>query len=118
MSDIDVEHGYTLRFEGTGGVAGFVNGEAHVTLTPGPDGTTTLTYVAKAQVGGKLAQMGSRLIDGAAHRMTDEFFAHFVEGFAAPAVVSTPEPVRKPRWAVYAVLAVGLLALLYFVFRR
>jgi uncharacterized protein len=118
ISDIDVDRGYTLRFEGTGGAAGFVNGEAHVTLTPAPDGTTTLTYVAKAQVGGKLAQVGSRLIDGAAHRMTDEFFAHFVEGFSEPAATPTPEPVRKPRWVLYALLAVGLLALLYFVFRR
>src|SRR5215475_10751714 len=57
LAEIEAERAYKLRFEGTGGAAGFVNGEAHVTLTPAPDGTTTLTYVAKAQVGGKLAQV-------------------------------------------------------------
>ena len=118
LADIDAPNSYMIVFEGQGGAAGFGKGDAHVKLAPAGDKSTTLIYTANAQVGGKLAQMGSRLIDGAAHRMTDEFFAHFVEGFAAPAVVSTPEPVRKPRWAVYAVLAVGLLALLYFVFRR
>jgi len=96
-----------------------VNGEAHVTLTPAPDGTTTLTYVAKAQVGGKLAQVGSRLIDGAAHRMTDEFFAHFVEACAPPAPPALAEPVRRRHWTVYAVIAVTLIGfLLYFVIRR
>jgi len=69
---------YTLWFEGAGGAAGFVNGEARVTLTPNPDGATTLAYVAKAQVGGKLAQIGSRLIEGAAQKLTDDFFAELV----------------------------------------
>jgi carbon monoxide dehydrogenase subunit G len=118
MADIDVERGYTLRFEGSGGAAGFVNGEAHVTLTPGPDGTTTLTYVAKAQVGGKLAQVGSRLIDGAAHKMTDEFFSHFVAACAAPATSIVAEPGRKRHWTVYAAMAVTLIGLLYLVIRR
>jgi uncharacterized protein len=118
MADIEVEKGYTLRFEGTGGVAGFVNGEAHVTLTPGADGTTTLTYVANAQVGGRLAQVGSRLIDGAAHQMTDEFFARFVEEFGPPALPPAIEPVRKRPWALYAAIAVAAIGLLYLLVRR
>lgn len=118
LAEIEAARAYKLRFEGTGGVAGFVNGEADVTLTPAPDGTTTLTYVAKAQVGGKLAQVGSRLIDGAAHKMTDEFFAHFVEACAPPAPAALPEPVRRRHWTLYAVIAVTLIGLLYLVIRR
>ena len=55
--------GYTLRFEGQGGAAGFANGEARVSLAPADGDATTLTYDVKAQVGGKLAQIGSRFID-------------------------------------------------------
>lgn len=115
LADIDVDHGYTLRFEGTGGAAGFVNGEAHVTLTPGPGGTTTLSYVAKAQVGGKLAQVGSRLIDGAAHKMTDEFFSHFVEACTPPVPAAVAEPGWKRHWLLFALIAVTVLGLLYLV---
>jgi len=120
MSDIDVARGYTLRFEGTGGVAGFVNGEAHVTLEPSEGGSgTTLTYVAKAQVGGKLAQVGSRLIDGAARRLTDDFFLRLVEEFesTAPAPAATT-PARDRRWIVAAVVIAVLLGLLYLAVRR
>jgi hypothetical protein len=116
MADIEVARAYTLRFEGTGGMAGFVNGEARVTLTPGASGMTTLTYVAKAQVGGKLAQVGSRLIDGAAQKLTDDFFARFVEVFGEPA--PAPKPARDRRLIVYAVLIVATLAVLYFAARR
>ena len=118
MADIEVGRGYTLRFEGAGGAAGFVNGEARITLTPRADGATTLTYVAQAQVGGKLAQIGSRLIDGAAQKVTDDFFARFGEVFAAPAPAASPEPDRRGRWLAYAVAIVGLLVVVYFVVRR
>src|SRR5258705_13834983 len=74
--------GYTLKFEGQGGAAGFANGEARVTLVPAAQDQTALTYVVKAQVGGKLAQIGSRLIDGAAAKLADEFFAKFSAQFA------------------------------------
>ena len=57
MTDSTPPTGYTLKFEGQGGAAGFANGEARVTLAPAPQDQTTLTYVAKAQVGGKLAQI-------------------------------------------------------------
>ena len=82
MTDSTPPTGYTLKFEGQGGAAGFANGEARVTLAPAGDNQTTLTYVAKAQVGGKLAQIGSRLIDGAAAKMADEFFEKFSAQFA------------------------------------
>ena len=61
IADGEAPRAYTIRFEGTGGPAGFVNGEASVILTPGDAGSTTLSYAARAQVGGKLAQIGSRL---------------------------------------------------------
>ncbi len=82
MTDSTPPTGYTLHFEGQGGAAGFANGEARVTLAPAADNQTTLTYVAKAQVGGKLAQIGSRLIDGAAAKLADEFFENFGARFA------------------------------------
>jgi carbon monoxide dehydrogenase subunit G len=67
---------YTLRFEGEGAAAGFAKGAADVTLT-GEGKQTLLDYRAEAQVGGRLAQLGSRLIDPAAHKLVDEFFAAF-----------------------------------------
>src|SRR4029450_4542013 len=69
MTDSTPPTGYTLQLAGRGGAAGFANGEAKVALTPAEGGHTLLTYVAKAQVGGKLAQIGSRLMDGAAAKM-------------------------------------------------
>jgi len=85
MTDSTPPTGYTLKFEGQGGAAGFANGEARVTLEPAAGNQTTLTYVAKAQVGGKLAQIGSRLIDGAAAKLADDFFERFSAQFAPPA---------------------------------
>ena len=82
LRDIDPPNGYTLQFEGQGGAAGFARGDARVTLAAEGEQSTALTYTAKAQVGGKLAQIGSRLVDGAAAKMTDDFFARFVERLA------------------------------------
>ena len=84
MSDIDAPNAYTLHFDGQGGAAGFARGEARVTLAPEGEQHTSLTYVAKAQIGGKLAQVGSRLVNGVAAKMSDEFFARFAARFAAP----------------------------------
>jgi carbon monoxide dehydrogenase subunit G len=67
---------YTLRFEGEGGAAGFAKGSADVTLTA-KDGGTTLDYRVNAQVAGRIAQVGSRLIDSAAMKLADDFFAAF-----------------------------------------
>ncbi|MPW18876.1 carbon monoxide dehydrogenase [Paraburkholderia sp. CNPSo 3157] len=79
LTDIDAPHTYTIVFEGQGGAAGFGKGQTHVTLEPDGDDATKLTYTAHAQVGGKLAQIGSRLVDGAARKLAGEFFRRFGE---------------------------------------
>jgi carbon monoxide dehydrogenase subunit G len=77
LTDLDPPAGYTITGEGTGGVAGFAKGSAKVSLEE--DGAETiLRYGVQAQVGGKLAQIGSRLIDATARKMSDEFFKNFV----------------------------------------
>ncbi len=76
LADMNPPQSYSLAFEGTGGVAGFARGTAQVALSPEGEGTR-LAYTAKATVGGKLAQIGSRLIDGVARKMADEFFVKF-----------------------------------------
>ncbi|WP_020590692.1 SRPBCC family protein [Kiloniella laminariae] len=78
LSDLDPPNGYTLTGEGKGGAAGFGKGQARVTLEQ-QDGQTLLTYSVNAKVGGKLAQIGSRLVDAAAKKMADDFFAKFTE---------------------------------------
>ena len=76
LTDIDAPNSYTINGQGQGGAAGFANGSAAVSLREDGD-ETILTYHAKAKVGGKLAQLGSRLIDGTAQKMADEFFGTF-----------------------------------------
>ena len=76
LTDVDAPNAYTLIFEGQGGVAGFAKGEARVTLTPAGE-QTTLSYAAKATIGGKLAQIGSRLVDGVAKKLAEQFFTAF-----------------------------------------
>ena len=77
LSDLDPPKGYTISGEGQGGVAGFAKGSAKVALEE--DGAeTVLRYGVQAQVGGKLAQIGSRLIDATARKMSDEFFKNFL----------------------------------------
>jgi carbon monoxide dehydrogenase subunit G len=77
LSDLDPPSGYTITGEGTGGVAGFAKGGARVTLEE-EGGETVLRYGAQGQVGGKLAQIGSRLVDATARKMADDFFTRFV----------------------------------------
>ena len=76
LSDVDPPQAYTLVFEGQGGVAGFARGQANVQLTPDHEGTR-LAYAVKAMIGGKLAQVGSRLVDGVAKKMAEQFFTAF-----------------------------------------
>ena len=76
LANLDPPQSYDLTFEGQGGVAGFAKGGAHVTLSP-EDAGTRLAYAVKASVGGKLAQIGSRLIDGAAKKLAEQFFTAF-----------------------------------------
>ena len=78
LSDIDPPNGYTISGEGQGGVAGFAKGGAIVKLEDG-EGATILHYEAKAEVGGKLASVGSRLVEGVAKKTADDFFGKFVE---------------------------------------
>ncbi|HEY3638333.1 MAG TPA: carbon monoxide dehydrogenase subunit G [Rhizomicrobium sp.] len=76
--EIDPPHRCLLKGEGRGGVAGFGRGEAEVLLAPAAQGTL-LTYTARASIGGRLAQVGRKLIDGAARQIADDFFARFAE---------------------------------------
>jgi uncharacterized protein len=87
LTDIDAPRSYVVVFEGQGGAAGFAKGTAHVALETDGESSTKLSYTAKAQVGGKLAQIGSRLVDGAARKIAGEFFKRFsahMRGEAAP----------------------------------
>ena len=78
LSDIDPPNGYKISGEGEGGVAGFAKGNAAVGLTD-KDGGTLLSYNVEAQIGGKLAQLGQRLINSAAKKTADDFFANFAK---------------------------------------
>ena len=84
LKDVDAPNAYTLVFEGQGGVAGFAKGEARVTLIPAGE-NTTLAYAAKATIGGKLAQVGSRLVDGVAKKLAEQFFTKFNQHVTASA---------------------------------
>jgi uncharacterized protein len=78
LSDIDPPNGYKISGEGEGGVAGFAKGGATVALSE-KDGGTLLSYNVEAQIGGKLAQLGQRLINSAAKKTADDFFANFAK---------------------------------------
>ena len=78
LTDLDPPNGYKISGQGDGGVAGFAKGGATVALSD-KDGGTLLTYNVEAQIGGKLAQLGQRLINGAAKKLADEFFANFAK---------------------------------------
>jgi carbon monoxide dehydrogenase subunit G len=87
LSDVVEGESYRISGEGTGGVAGFAKGGADVRLTDHEDGTE-LSYDVQAQVGGKIAQLGSRLINGFAKKMADQFFENFQTAVEGP---ETPE---------------------------
>ena len=96
LSDLDPPNSYTISGEGQGGVAGFANGSARVELVE-DGGETILRYSANAIVGGKLAQIGSRLIDATAKKMANDFFGKFVEVIGAPTVATAAEaPAATP----------------------
>src|SRR6185295_599762 len=123
LADIDAPNGYTLTFDGQGGAAGFAKGNAKVSLAPAENGAaTTLSYTVNAQVGGKIAQLGSRLVDGAAQKLADDFFARFSDAVAAkaglapvaPAPELAPASAAKGPWVRYVAIAllVGIVAYL------
>ncbi len=99
LSDIKPPNSYSIAFDGQGGPAGFAKGGAQVALST-QDGQTRLAYDVKASVGGKLAQIGSRLIDAAAKKVADDFFKNFNRKFSGEAsedetVILTPQEVPK-----------------------
>ena len=83
LSDLDPPNGYKISGQGDGGVAGFAKGGATVKLTP-KDGGTLLSYTVEAQIGGKLAQLGQRLVNGAAKKLADDFFKNFAAAVSQP----------------------------------
>ena len=102
LSDINPPTSYKLSFDGQGGVAGFGKGSADVALAPNDDGCE-LSYTVHASVGGKIAQLGQRLIDGAAKSMAEDFFKRFdeemqrqhPEAYAARATAGAAVPARS-----------------------
>jgi carbon monoxide dehydrogenase subunit G len=94
ISDIVAPTSYAIAFEGSGGAAGFAKGSATVKLEADGAGTK-MTYTAKANVGGKLAQIGSRLIDGVAKKQADDFFAKF-NAVIAPKAAEVPATAAAP----------------------
>jgi carbon monoxide dehydrogenase subunit G len=128
LSDLDPPNGYTLTGQGSGGVAGFGKGEAKVSLRD-DGGATVIAYQVHATVGGKLAQVGQRLIDSTAKKLADQFFEKFSrhvesgEEAAAGAAPSAPTaPAAKPapaapapapfsEWAFWLLVIAALIAL-------
>ena len=130
LSDLEPPTRCRLAGEGQGGVAGFAKGAAEVVLTP-EGGGTVLTYTAKASVGGKLAQIGQRLIDGAAKQIADDFFKRFAAALEAPALLPDPQveavsPVAKApaglhssssiSWPVWVAGLIGVIVILLLLF--
>jgi len=143
LSDLDPPNGYRISGEGTGGAAGFAKGGATVKLADDGSGGTILSYTVEAQVGGKLAQIGSRLIDGTARKMAGDFFGRFADQVqsreplagleadaaeagrehvvppAAIAPVTTPislSALRLPPWTwVIGLIVIAAIILYFFV---
>lgn len=106
LSDLDPPRGYTLSGEGQGGAAGFARMTAHVALSE--DGVdTVLRYDAKAEIGGKLASVGSRLVQSVAKKNADDFFSAFAARLGGAAVSAPPAPVQAGAPAEVAEVAAG-----------
>ena len=127
MTNVQAPNSYTINFDGQGGIAGFGKGSADVALTPAGPQQTKLAYAARAQVGGKLAQVGSRLIDAAAAKIAEELCTAIearLQALQAPAgaapaqpavaVERVPEPAGTLAWALSAIV---VLVTVYFVLR-
>jgi uncharacterized protein len=82
LSDLDPPNSYRISGQGDGGISGFAKGGARVRLEDAEGGATKLIYDVEAEVGGKIAQLGSRLIAGVAKKNADDFFANFAQAFA------------------------------------
>lgn len=98
LENLNPPAGYTIVGQGQGGAAGFAKGRAEVALAETSPETTRLNYTAKAEVGGKLATLGGRLIQATSRKLADEFFSAFVKELNGEAE-ETPEPEKKQsRW--------------------
>ncbi len=97
LSDIDAPNSYRISGEGSGGVAGFAKGGALVKLTAEGPETTRLDYTVDAQIGGKLAQLGGRLIDATAKKLAGEFFEKFAQELSPQAAALAPESEAAPQ---------------------
>jgi carbon monoxide dehydrogenase subunit G len=138
LSDLDPPNGYKITGEGSGGAAGFAKGGATVRLSDA-DGGTKLSYTVEAHVGGKLAQIGSRLIDATARKMAEDFFSRFsaavtggvtapaaeaatspTETAATPVAATNPPAAASPRLppAVWVTGLVIIVAVLLYLFTR
>jgi carbon monoxide dehydrogenase subunit G len=96
LTDLQPPNSYSLTFEGSGGAAGFGKGGAHVDLVSESSGATRLVYRSHAQVGGRLAQVGGRLIDGVARKMAEEFFGRFTAALVGPKEAGSGEAAGSP----------------------
>lgn len=110
LSDLDPPNGYTISGEGSGGMAGFAKGGAKVVLVADGD-ATLLNYTVNAEIGGKLAQLGSRLIDGTAKKLAGDFFEKFSE-VVGPAPAPVAEEPAKKGWFSKVLGTVALASLL------
>ncbi len=124
LSDLDPPNGYKITGEGSGGAAGFAKGGATVRLSDA-EGGTKLSYTVEAHVGGKLAQIGSRLIDATARKMAEDFFARFSTAVGAPAPAAevpaplpAPAPAKRLPPAVWVTALVIIVAVLLYLFTR
>jgi uncharacterized protein len=136
LSDLQPPESYKISGEGKGGAAGFAKGGADVKLTEEGAAVTVLSYTARADVGGKLAQLGSRLIDATAKKMADDFFENFRKQLSPPEAEAAPPeavpeeapaPVRAPEpsegfaglaqnkfvWAAAAIVILMILVMLF-----
>ena len=129
LQDVQPPNSYTLVFEGQGGPAGFGKGSAHVDLAPPVEGGgCELSYTAQAQVGGRIAQVGQRLVDGVARSMAEDFFKRFdaemqrrhpqayaAEAALPPAAVPEAAPGRRLPlwvWVLFGIVVIVLLLML------
>jgi len=111
LEDVVAPESYTLRFEGQGGAAGFAKGSAKVVLAQ-DEGATTLRYAVTAQVGGRIAQVGNRLIDSAALKLADDFFAAFeraASGATAPAAAREKKVVPRTTFSSLQYVVIGVI---------
>jgi carbon monoxide dehydrogenase subunit G len=120
LSDLDPPNGYTISGSGSGGVAGSAKGGAKVRLTKVPEGTK-LNWDVDAQVSGKLAQLGSRLIEGVAKMLSSQFFEKFATVVAPAATAADGTAAAKTaaaggtNWLLWAAVGLGVLLALYFL---